>query len=183
MDSGDELTGWGDDPNDPEHVEVGDSSKDDDVFAVRHRATEAVREKARELAEKGAESVAKVKAKANEIRRRVITGDKSKRVRDFVLEQPVVKSIDKITFLFAILILNAIQYILCMSPQSIEPFMLLVMPLLLLLRVRVYVPFLPPPAASRPCRGKPLQCCMCVCHRTETQCSWKRVTNGWSWFI
>jgi len=139
-----DLTGWGDDPNNPEYVDTA-TSKDDDVFAVRHRASEVVnkvkaraKEKVVEYKQRATEHLGAYKQRATDLRRRVITGDKTKRVRDYVMEKPVVTYLDRITFLLSVLCLNATQFILSSRPQWLEPFILAVVPPMLIFRVYTY---------------------------------------------
>lgn len=77
--------------------------------------------------------------KVQEVRRRAITGDKDKRVRDYVkMEVPGVRLVDKISFTLGVLGLNITQLVLVSLPGWFGLWYMVTMPLLLAIRYVSY---------------------------------------------
>ena len=100
----------------------------------RENTKEFLREKRDEMG-KALEETGK---KATELRRRVITGDKNKRVRDFVQEEPVIKLKDKISFTLGVAAIMVTELILLRCPWRFGAFFAAVSVPLLLSRYYLY---------------------------------------------
>lgn len=79
-----------------------------------------------------------VREKLTSMRRRVITGNPNKRVRDFVKEEPVVRTIDKISFSCGVTGLLLIQHFMSMLPEYFGLFYCMLMIPLLITRYYLY---------------------------------------------
>lgn len=90
----------------------------DSLRRQRTKIAENVRETVRETSEKAIERARDMEQKATEFRRRVITGDKSKRVRDFVQEEPVIQLKDKLSFTLGVVSVVVIEYVILRSPEK-----------------------------------------------------------------
>lgn len=79
------------------------------------------------------------KQKVTEVRRKVITGDKSKRVRDYVKEPPVVKLKDKISFTLGVSLILLTEYFILLHPDVFHLYFMAVMVPLLIARFYLYI--------------------------------------------
>eukprot|EP00049_Salpingoeca_infusionum_P006920 m.112824 g.112824 ORF g.112824 m.112824 type:complete len:449 (+) comp13491_c0_seq3:89-1435(+) len=101
-------------------------------------AKEKTKQKFKSTADKLKKHGTELKTTVTKYRRKVITGDPEKRVRDFVKETPVVKTIDKVSFTFGVLALNVIQGIVLKAPSHFGWFYCIIMIPLLAARYYLY---------------------------------------------
>eukprot|EP00039_Didymoeca_costata_P011932 m.170028 g.170028 ORF g.170028 m.170028 type:complete len:481 (+) comp15334_c1_seq5:349-1791(+) len=139
------YTDMGDDPSHPNYTAIDEtlefrpiSSAGKAVVGSVRRAGRSVVGKAAELKQRVKRGSTHVSIRAREIRRRLITGDSQKRVRDYALEVPVVKTVDKFSFMLGILILNITQAVLCLMPTKFARWFCIIMPPLLIVRIFSY---------------------------------------------
>ena len=78
------------------------------------------------------------KKKIKEVTRKLVTGDKNKRVRDYIKEPSMVKWMDKWAFTFGVLNLIVSEFILTSRPQYFWSWYLLMVPTMISMRVPKY---------------------------------------------
>eukprot|EP00041_Stephanoeca_diplocostata_P027794 m.772165 g.772165 ORF g.772165 m.772165 type:complete len:475 (-) comp23246_c0_seq23:1630-3054(-) len=106
----------------------------DDMNRVNNRVKERVDQSVSQARARGK----RINRSFTELRRRVITGDKKKPVREFVQEVPIVKKVDKISFTMGVLVMILSEYILITKPEKFELlFMAIILPVLFL-RYHIY---------------------------------------------
>ncbi len=81
----------------------------------------------------------KMKKRVTAMRRKVITGSSDKRVRDFIKEAPVVKTIDKVSFTLGVMMLLLVEYMALERPAQFGVFYSCLLVPLLLARWNLYV--------------------------------------------
>jgi len=72
------------------------------------------------------------------VRRRLITGDSEKRVRDFAQEAKVVKTVDKFAFCLGVLVLCATEYMVLQHPESFGTYYCALVSVMMALRLYMY---------------------------------------------
>ena len=107
--------------------------------ATMENTLETLRKKRTKLAESARETAREAAQKATRLRRRVITGSSSKRVRDFVQEEPVIRLKDKISFTLGVASVVVIEAVLLRCPEKFGLLMLLFSAPLLVLRFYLYL--------------------------------------------
>jgi hypothetical protein len=74
----------------------------------------------------------------NKLKRKVITGNPNKRVRDFMKEEPVVKTIDKISFTAGVTTMLLIEFVMTVMPERFGLFYCTLLIPLLIARYYLY---------------------------------------------
>jgi hypothetical protein len=120
-----------------EFVDDSNSSSDEGLVIVNNRFLDSNHLNS-DSRSKLKRTIAKVSNKVTEVRRKLITGDRGKRVRDFVKEPPVVRLIDRVSFFLGVVTFAATDFILASRPEYFQWLFLAVMPLLIALRIPHY---------------------------------------------
>ncbi|EGD73815.1 hypothetical protein PTSG_05509 [Salpingoeca rosetta] len=103
------------------------------------KRAKALKKKIKETKDRLKTIKGKMDQKVTAMRRKVITGSSDKRVRDFLKEVPVVKTIDKVSFTLGVLLLLLVEYMVLEHPKVFGYFYCMLLVPLLLSRWNLYV--------------------------------------------
>ena len=104
------------------------------LVGLEKRIRESLAEQKKEIQS----TIARQQKQITRVRRRLITGDSEKRVRDFAQEANVVKTVDKFAFCLGVLVLCVTEFMVLQHPESFGMYYCALVSTMMALRLYMY---------------------------------------------